>query len=89
MDRNLSNWDMKIYVVLIEDRHADVDIELYADRLEAIKRSTELAKRYSRRSEDIEVRPLNDAMKQLGWIRHISYSCESDYVTVIERDVNE
>jgi hypothetical protein len=74
--------DMKIYSILIRDRHSDPTIELSTDREEAKLRAHELAKKYARFPEDIEIVPIR------GWVLHINYSCEGDSVTVHEHELD-
>lgn len=72
---------MKVYVLIIDDRHADTDTEVFADKDKAIERARALAKEYCRHEEDYEEKQIAD------WIFHVEYSCESDSVTVHEREV--
>ena len=77
---------MNVYVVIIEDRHADVDAEVFEDDNIAVKRAKALAKDYCRFPEDYEER-LNDAMIKDGWLFHAQYSCEGDHVKVLAREL--
>ena len=73
---------MKIYCVIIEDRHFEVEIEAWADKDAAITRARSLAKKYCRFEEDYEERQL------ANWVFYAAYSCESDFVRVVECEVN-
>lgn len=73
----------KLFVVLIQDRHADVDAEVWADKEKAIARARELAKEYCRFPEDYEERQVAD------WVFYAVYSCESDSITVLEKALHE
>jgi hypothetical protein len=70
---------MDIWIVLIEDRHADV---------EALPFSTEAAAMYAARKnapDDAEHEPLNDAMLKDGWVFYLPYGTEGDCVRVVKR----
>ena len=71
-----------VFVVLIEDRHADTDVELVEDENRAIYRARELAAKYARDLSDIEERLIDN----FGFV--IQYSCESDKITVYKRYPN-
>ena len=67
---------MEIYVVLIEDRHCDVTVELYANRDVALGRAMDIALDRAYTSDDIRVAEVK------GWEYYVEYSCESDSVRV-------
>lgn len=77
---------MKLWVVLIEDRHSDVEVEVWLSRDEALERAAELVVEYSRYPEDLSSGDLNDAMIQSGWIFYMRYSGEGDCVRVVETE---
>jgi len=70
----------EIYVLIIEDRHSDVDVEVYRDEL-AAKRAFENFVRVqsvgARRPEDIEEYLTEDMIKS-GWLANVIYSVEGD-----------
>ena len=70
-----------VFVVVIEDRHADVDVEIWTDREAAINRGRELAKKYCSRQDDYEESQIAD------WLFYARYSCEDDSCRVIERPI--
>lgn len=72
-----------MYLVVIEDRHCDVDVEPFEDKEKAISRAKFLAKKYCRYDEDFEENQYD------GYLYYANYSCESDSVSVIERSVNK
>lgn len=72
---------MKVYAIIIDDRHSDTDVEVYADRERAIERARALAKEYCRREEDYQELQIAD------WVFHAEYSCESDSITVLEKEL--
>ena len=73
---------MKIYVIVVEERHTDVEVKVYADALLAVEEARGLAKSYCRYEEDYEESDVK------GWLFHAQYSCESDsVVTVVEKEL--
>ena len=70
-----------VYVAVIEDRHADVEIEIFTSPDDAINYiDTELAK-LKIDSEDIVVEFMPEVLY------YVSYSIEGDHAYVIERDI--
>jgi hypothetical protein len=74
--------DCSVFVVVVEDRHADVDVEVWTDREAAINRGRELAKKYCRHPDDYEEEQIAD------WLFYARYSCEDDSIRVIERPIH-
>lgn len=72
-----------VYVIIIEDRHSDVEVEVWSDRGLAIDRARELAKKYCRHEEDYEEQEID------GWEFMAVYSCESDCCRVIKSEVSD
>lgn len=72
-----------VYVVLIEDRHSDSDVEIVDDEQYAISRARELAAKYSR--GDLS-RVEETLYPMLGLV--ITYSSEGDKVSVYKRYPN-
>jgi len=70
-----------VYVVLINDRHADLEVELFTQPNVAIARARTLAKEYCRREEDYE------EFRIANWLFYAKYSVEGDWVRVIEREL--
>ena len=79
---------MKIYIVIIEDRHDDTEAIPFLNATTAICYAKKKAREYCRHEEDYG-ESLNDAMKGDGWLWHATYSCEGDSVRVIERDTDD
>ena len=77
-----------VYVVLINDRHCDDDVEIFANPVDAIdyaeKEVREGAGKYP---EDIEIHELTAGMLADGWVFYGVYSCEGDSVRVMKRQV--
>jgi len=71
-----------VFVVIIEDRHSDVDVEIWTEREAAIARARELAKEYCRHPEDYKEEQIAD------WLFYAKYSCEDDSCRVVERKVS-
>lgn len=71
---------MKVYTILLQDRHCDPKITVYADRQQAIDKARSIAKEYDRHGEYEE-------MQIADWVFHATYSCEGDCVTVLECEV--
>lgn len=73
---------MKVYLVIIEDRHADVEVRPFYDADKAVAKARELAKEYDRFG-DYEESQIAD------WLFYASYSCEGDCVRVVEAEINK
>jgi hypothetical protein len=71
---------MKVYAILLQDRHCDPEVTVYADRQRAIDAARAMARQNDRHG-DYEEREID------GWVFHAEYSCESDSVTVLECEV--
>jgi hypothetical protein len=71
---------MRVFTVLLEDRHADAEVEVFMDREMAINRAKNLAKENDRHGE-YEEQQISD------WVFHATYSCEGDSVTVRETEL--
>ena len=69
---------MKVYVVVLEDRHIDIQVEVFKDRGEAIAEAKRQAKDGCRYGEDYKEHNYD------GWEFHADFSCEGDCVFVKE-----
>lgn len=67
-----------IYIVVLEDRHIDAQLEAFTDRAKAIARARELAGSY------LDPRDLLEENTDPTWEVHLTYSCEGDRVWVKE-----
>ena len=74
---------MRIYIVIIEDRHSDMEVLPFSSADDAVKFAKKTARAYCRHGK--VVAGLNDAMKKDGWLYYGQYSCENDNVRVLER----
>ena len=73
---------MDTWIVLIQDRHSDVD---------ALPFSTEEAAAAKARDsvpDDAEDGELNDAMRRDGWVLYLPYGTEGDCVRVVKRTMD-
>lgn len=77
---------MKVYNVLIKDRHADPEIHNFRNKIVAVNFAREKAHEYCFYQEDYKEISY-DPKKDNGWILLIEYSCESDYVRVSEAEL--
>lgn len=73
----------ELFVIIIEDRHSDVDVEVHDNEDRAVGRAKRLATEYCRHAEDLQD-GLTDGMKKAGWVYYCRYSCESDSVRVVK-----
>jgi hypothetical protein len=73
-----------IWIVVIEDRHADVDVLPFSTMPAAI----EQARREVRDARDMEEIELTDSMAADGWVLLIEYGLEGDSVRVVERELD-
>jgi hypothetical protein len=78
-----------IYLVITDDRHADLDVTPFTDEAAAIAFAEQEVADNVRRPELVEPedRELNDAMREDGWIWYCRYSAESDTAWVIKREL--
>lgn len=74
---------MNVYAVLLEDRHTDVHVEVFADRDEAIERARTLAKENARFPDDYKEETIE------GWEFYCRYSCEDDSTRVVATELKE
>lgn len=73
---------MKIFTLLVNDRHTDPEIHLFNDKDLALDKSREIATTLSWNSLYTEV-DLD------GYIFYAEYTTEGDYVRVEEKEVQE
>ena len=74
---------MKLYVVILEDRHVDVQVEVFSDKEKAVARCWELARQDNRYPEEIE----EIEVDMEGWVLCLRYSCEGDSCRVFETEL--
>jgi hypothetical protein len=79
-----------VYVVLIQDRHADPDVEVFADPVDAIEYAEKEVRDGARGNiDDIEYYEITDSMRRDGCLMFATYSCEGDSVRVTKHQVSE
>lgn len=74
---------MDVWIVLVEDRHADVEAFPFS--------SEEMAFTYARDEVPDDARDgeeLNDAMRRSGWALYLPYGSEGDHVRVVKRTMD-
>lgn len=73
---------MEVWIVLVEDRHSDVDARPFSSEGRAAE--------YARSQVDDTDLPdeLNDAMRRDGWVLYIPYGTEGDHVRVVKRTMD-
>ena len=72
---------MTVYVILLEDRHIDPVVEVWADKDAAIERARSMAQEACRFPDDYGEEQIAD------WIFYARYSCENDRVRVTEHEI--
>lgn len=77
---------MKIYIVILEDRHIDSQAYPFTDPDEAVNFARNLAKGKCRSPEDYKE---HDYGKDSGWLFFADTSCESDSVRVVTAELNQ
>jgi len=71
---------MKIYLVIVEDTHSDVDVVPFYSKDEAINYAKETAEKYCSSLFDLEEKNIE------GWIFFCQYTPES-FLHVIEEEI--
>lgn len=74
---------MDTWIVLIEDRHADVEALPFSSEERA------LAAARSAAPDDARDEDLNPAMRADGWVLYLPYGPEGDLVRVIKRTLDD
>jgi len=70
-----------VYVVIIEDRHADTDVEVWQDKEAAISRARAFAQARCKHSEYYSEENIAE------WLFFAKYSTEGDCTRVVEREL--
>lgn len=72
--------------MVIEDRHADTDVAVFATERAAVAHAEVVAIDGARSPDDLELDyPLSKSMTDGGWLRYIPYSGEGDCTRVLRR----
>jgi hypothetical protein len=72
-----------IWIVLIEDRHSDVEALPFTSEAAALAQARDSVPDDATSGED-----LNDAMRRDGWVLYLPYGLEGDYVRVVKRTMD-
>lgn len=81
---------MKVFLVVVNDRHCDLDVLAFTSLEAACDAATETVLRLARHEERIDWEfAMNPAMIADDWCWFVPYSCESDFVQVLRRDLVE
>lgn len=75
---------MDIYVGIIEDRHTDVNVEVFTSSDVAIAWARKLAQSFG----PVDEPELNKSMVADGWVYYGVYSCEGDSIRVVRRTLD-
>jgi hypothetical protein len=78
----------EIWIVLVEDRHADVEAFPFSTEERAIAYAREQVQENARHPESISEEELTPAMREDGWVFFMTYSTEGDCVRVVKRSVD-
>ena len=70
------------WIVLVEDRHADVDALPFSSEERAIEHARTAA------PDDAESEHLTDGMRKDGWVFYLPYGPEGDCVRVVKRTMD-
>lgn len=75
-----------IYLVIVNDRHADIEVTPFTMKDTAIAFAEEQAEANALDHDDWD-RELTDGMIADGWVWYCNYSCEGDDVAVVRREL--
>lgn len=79
-----------MYILIVNDRHADIDALPFSTLDAANETLDRFAVEYAHHAEDIEWGyELNEYMVTDRWIRYVPYSPEGDYLRIIQRDLDQ
>lgn len=72
----------EVYLVILEDRHTDVEVRVFADRQDAIDHAEQIVEDYDYDDDKPALGNPPD-----GWLFHAVLSCEGDSVRVEKAEV--
>ena len=75
---------MKIYIVIIEDRHCDVEVKPFADYSSAEAYARETCLRYH---PTWKLHQLDMVMVKAGWVFYATYFEDDCSVRIVEREM--
>lgn len=73
---------MKVYALIIDDRHSDTDVQVFSTPESAVDAANAIATEYALRPEDIQGENYD------GFLLWIRYGVEGDHVAVLERELD-
>lgn len=81
---------MNVYVLVVEDRHADTGIELFTNYDAALEQAfREIPDNWQHEGDEDDPelgnQTLTDGMEADGWLFYFRYSCEGDHVRIMLR----
>lgn len=71
-----------MFVVLIEDRHVDINVELFEELDDAILYAKETANEYCQNKEDYKEIKIDTCLF------YVEFSCEGDNIHIIEKNIH-
>ena len=78
-----------VWIVLVEERHADVEALPFSTLVQAVAAAQEQARAGARVPGDVVWDAgLNDDMRRDGWVLYLPYGTEGDCVRVVKRPVD-
>ena len=77
-----------VWIVLIEDRHADVEALPFSSEADALGAAEDAAADNAGQSREVREVELNPTMLAEGWILLLEYGLEGDCVRVIRRPMD-
>ena len=78
-----------VWIVLVEDRHADVEALPFTTLVQAVAAAQEQARGNAREPGDVVWDAgLNDAMRRDGWALYLPYGTEGGCVRVVRRQMD-
>jgi hypothetical protein len=80
---------MKIYTVVVNDRHLDTQVYPFSDKEKAISEARKIAKEYCRHERYYEEFEKGSYMLKDSWVFCIHYSTEDDQVFVEESTLDK
>jgi 2C-methyl-D-erythritol 2,4-cyclodiphosphate synthase len=73
---------VKVYALIIDDRHSDTDVQVFSIAEAAVDAANAIATKYAYRPEDIQGENID------GFLLWIRYGVEGDHVAVVERELD-
>lgn len=78
-----------VWIVLIEDRHADVEAHPFSTEVAALEAAGKMATEYAYEPGDVNWdAELNQGMRNSGWVMYLPYGPEGDCVRVVKRQMD-